>query len=422
MDAQQPRHVALIPAAGSGQRFGAALPKQYALLDGVPMLMRTAQALLTFSLFDLVLVVVSPSDTLAATTLAPLLAQHSQRLQLTYVGGDSRAATVRNGLNALRSQGTPQDNWVWVHDAARPGIAAAQLRTLAVALQHTAVGTVLATPVADTLKLGAAGENSITIGSTLPRESLWQAQTPQCFPLQLLCDALDAAAAQGLTVTDEASAIEAIGLSPVLVPGNSHNFKVTTPADAALMEVVLTMQQHNQSATGVNPSGVAASPTTLPMLRIGEGMDVHALVAGRPLILGGVTIPHHKGLLGHSDADALLHAMTDALLGAAGMGDIGRMFPDTDAAHAGADSQVLLTQAYAAVVAKGWQVINVDATIIAQAPKMAPHIPAMQRNIARCLGINPAQVNVKAKTNEKLGWLGREEGIETRAVVLLTKV
>jgi 2-C-methyl-D-erythritol 2,4-cyclodiphosphate synthase len=160
----------------------------------------------------------------------------------------------------------------------------------------------------------------------------------------------------------------------------------------------------------------------LPRIAIGEGMDVHALVPGRPLILGGVTIPHHSGLLGHSDADALLHAITDALLGAAGMGDIGRLFPDTDAAYAGADSQVLLQRAYAQVAAAGWQVSNVDATIVAQAPKMAAHIPAMQANIARCLDIDTNQVNVKAKTNERLGWLGREEGIETRAVLMLQRV
>jgi 2-C-methyl-D-erythritol 2,4-cyclodiphosphate synthase len=154
---------------------------------------------------------------------------------------------------------------------------------------------------------------------------------------------------------------------------------------------------------------------------VGEGMDVHALVPGRPLILGGVTIPHHAGLLGHSDADALLHAVTDALLGAAGFGDIGRMFPDTDPSYAGADSQLLLKQAFARVSQLGWKVANVDATIVAQAPKMATHIPSMQDNIAACLQIDTGQVNVKAKTNERLGWLGREEGLEVRATLLLSR-
>lgn len=156
-------------------------------------------------------------------------------------------------------------------------------------------------------------------------------------------------------------------------------------------------------------------------IRIGEGWDVHALVEGRPLILGGVTIPHSKGLLGHSDADALLHAITDALLGAAGLGDIGRHFPDTDPQFKGADSVVLLQEANRRVRAQGWQVGNVDSTIIAQAPKMAPHIPAMVQSIAQALGVAPDQVNVKAKTAEKMGPVGEGLSIEARAVVLLEK-
>ncbi|ROT44609.1 2-C-methyl-D-erythritol 2,4-cyclodiphosphate synthase [Pusillimonas sp. NJUB218] len=153
--------------------------------------------------------------------------------------------------------------------------------------------------------------------------------------------------------------------------------------------------------------------------RIGQGFDVHALVQGRPLIIGGVTIPHDRGLAGHSDADVLLHALTDALLGAAGLGDIGRHFPDTDPAYKGADSRVLLREAYARVMAAGWQVGNIDATIHAQAPKMAPHIGAMVQCITQDLGLEISQVNLKAKTNEGLGHLGRKEGIAANAVALL---
>ena len=155
------------------------------------------------------------------------------------------------------------------------------------------------------------------------------------------------------------------------------------------------------------------------MFRIGQGYDVHQLVEGRPLILGGVTIPYERGLLGHSDADALLHAVTDALLGAAGLGDIGRHFPDTADAFRGADSRVLLREAYARVQAAGWCVVNVDATIIAQAPKLVPHIDAMCRNIAADLAIDLGAVNVKGKTNERLGYLGRGDGIEAQAAILL---
>jgi 2-C-methyl-D-erythritol 4-phosphate cytidylyltransferase / 2-C-methyl-D-erythritol 2,4-cyclodiphosphate synthase len=401
------RHIALVPAAGVGQRFGGNAPKQYALIAGKPMLAHTVAALLAFDAFEQVRVVVSPQDTQASEVLAMLLAEYPNRLTIVHVGGQSRAQTVRNGLETLKSfsviskvEPTAESTIVWVHDAARPLIGQAQLALLHHALLTAPAGAILATAVADTLKQVDNG----TVQATVPRNALWQAQTPQCFELNQLIQSLDAASAQGVAVTDEASAIEAMGLKPLIVLGSSHNFKVTSPEDAALMEAVLSMNF-------IQPKRMN--------IAIGEGMDVHALVAGRPLILGGVTIPHHSGLLGHSDADALLHAITDALLGAAGMGDIGRLFPDTDAAYAGADSQVLLKHAYAKVEAAGWLVSNVDATIVAQAPKMAPHVSAMQVNIAACLQIDNAQVNVKAKTNERLGWLGREEGIEVRAVLML---
>ena len=157
-------------------------------------------------------------------------------------------------------------------------------------------------------------------------------------------------------------------------------------------------------------------------IRIGQGYDVHRLVEGRPLILGGVTIPHSKGLLGHSDADALLHAITDALLGTAALGDIGKLFPDTAAEHKDADSRRLLREAYQAVQRAGWRVVNVDSTVIAQQPKLRPHIDAMRANIAADLGLPLECVNIKGKTNEKLGYLGREEAIEAQAVVLLAAV
>jgi len=166
-------------------------------------------------------------------------------------------------------------------------------------------------------------------------------------------------------------------------------------------------------------SPVLAPVPVLPALRIGEGWDTHALVAGRPLVLGGITIPHSHGLLGHSDADALAHAITDALLGAAGLGDIGKLFPDTALEFKGADSMVLLAEAYRQVRAAGWLIVNLDSTIVAQAPKMAPHIPAMRARLAEVLGIAAAQVNVKAKTAEKMGPVGEGLAIEARAVCLL---
>ncbi len=163
------------------------------------------------------------------------------------------------------------------------------------------------------------------------------------------------------------------------------------------------------------------TPVSLPPLRIGQGFDVHALVPGRPLIIGGVTIPHPQGLLGHSDADVLLHTITDAILGAAGLGDIGRHFPDTDPRFEGADSRVLLREAAAAARAAGWVVVNVDATVIARAPKILPHVPAMVANIAADLGVAPEVINIKGKTTEKLGFTGRGEGIAAQAVALMMR-
>lgn len=161
------------------------------------------------------------------------------------------------------------------------------------------------------------------------------------------------------------------------------------------------------------------SLSLLSSLRIGQGFDVHAFVPGRPLVVGGVTIPHHEGLLGHSDADVLLHALTDALLGASGLGDIGRLFPDSDPAHAGADSRVLLREAYAHVKKAGWQVVNVDATVICRAPRVLPYAPAMIECISTDLGVSPDVINIKGKTTEKLGFTGRGEGIAAQVVALL---
>jgi 2-C-methyl-D-erythritol 2,4-cyclodiphosphate synthase len=209
-------------------------------------------------------------------------------------------------------------------------------------------------------------------------------------------------------VTDEASAVEALGHAPKLVRGHARNLKVTWPEDFALAEALLATAHEEKTMP------------PLPTLRIGEGWDTHALVAGRPLVLGGVTLPFDKGLLGHSDADALAHAITDALFGAAGLGDIGRHFSDTDPAFAGADSLKLLAAAVQRVRAAGWAIVNVDATIVAQAPKMAPHIPAMRERIAQVLGVDAACINVKAKTAEKMGPVGEGRAIEARAVCLLS--
>jgi 2-C-methyl-D-erythritol 2,4-cyclodiphosphate synthase len=213
------------------------------------------------------------------------------------------------------------------------------------------------------------------------------------------------------TASTMTSAVEALGLQPLLVPGSSDNFKVTLPGDLALAEAVLQRRQLQSSALPASA-----------VLRVGQGFDVHVLCEGRPLIIGGVNIPYARGLLGHSDADVLLHALIDALLGAAALGDIGRHFPDTDARWQGADSRVLLRQVLSLLRQSGFAIVNIDATIIAEQPKMAPHIPAMLSNVAADLGLTRAQVNIKAKTFERIGALGRGEGIAVEAIAMLEQV
>ena len=401
----EPRCFALVPCAGTGSRAGSARPKQYAALAGQPLVAHTLAALAGVARLQATLVVLSPDDDQFEQQV-PNFA--GARGWIARVGGASRAQTVANGLAALRAHGAADHDWVLVHDAARCLLQPAWVDRLMDACLPDAVGGLLALPLADTLKAAdpaSQPSDSTRVTSTLDRCGKWAAQTPQMFRLGPLAAALRGA---GANITDEASAMEALGQHPRLVVGEFENFKVTWPADFALAErLLLTREPH------------MTSPAKVPALRLGEGWDIHQLVTGRPLILGGITIPHSHGLLGHSDADALLHAVTDALFGAAGLGDIGRHFPDTDAAFKGADSGVLLAECARRVRAAGWQIVNVDATIIAQAPKLAAHMPAMVARIAGLLGLAGAQVNIKAKTAEKLGPVGEGLAIEARAVCLL---
>lgn len=393
-DAATARCFALVPCAGSGERAAAGGPKQYAALAGRTVVAHTLAALKDVQRIAATLVVLAPGDT-QFESAAPGFDGHAER-----VGGATRAASVRAGLAALERRGARRQDWVLVHDAARCLVEPAWIDRLIDACIDDEVGGLLALPLADTLKQDSGDARSAT---TVDRRGKWLAQTPQMFRLGLLADALDRA---GDAVTDEASAIEALGHAPRLVEGDADNFKLTWPGDFARAERVLAVREG----------------TPMTTIRIGEGWDVHALVAGRPLVLGGVTVPHDKGLDGHSDADALAHAITDALLGAAGLGDIGRHFPDTDPRFKGADSMRLLAEAARRVREGGWHIGNIDSTIVAQAPKLAPHIPAMRARLAEVLGLAPDQVNVKAKTAEKMGPVGELKAIEARASCLLQKV
>jgi 2-C-methyl-D-erythritol 4-phosphate cytidylyltransferase/2-C-methyl-D-erythritol 2,4-cyclodiphosphate synthase len=395
---------ALIPCAGSGARLAAGQPKQYLPVAGAALVVHTLRAFAALSRLARIVLVVQPGDAVAAALVAaePALAG---RVELAAVGGATRAASVAAGLDWLLAHGADADDRVLVHDAARCGIQAADIERLLDAAGADAAGGLLALPLPDTLKRAEDGR----VAATLPRGGLWLAQTPQLFALGLLRRALAEAAAAGAEVTDEASAVERLGLQPRLVEGSSGNFKVTYAADLELAAAVL---ERARRAGGEMQAGD---------IRVGYGDDIHALVPGRRLRLGGVEIAHHAGLLGHSDADALLHAITDALLGGAALGDIGSHFPDTDARWKGADSGALLAAALAAVHAAGWTPVNVDCTVHAQAPRLGGHRDAMRASIAALLQLPPESVNVKAKTAERLGPVGRHEAISASAVCLLAR-
>jgi 2-C-methyl-D-erythritol 4-phosphate cytidylyltransferase/2-C-methyl-D-erythritol 2,4-cyclodiphosphate synthase len=258
---------------------------------------------------------------------------------------------------------------------------------------------------------------------TVDRRPLRTIQTPQVFQWPLLWEAHETAARNGFAGTDDASLVERLGLPVFAVPGDPRNLKITTPEDLALAEALLAEQgtgnEEREMRDEPSPSTPPHSSFLVPpsLSRTGFGCDVHRLVAGRPLILGGVAIPHPVGLEGHSDADVLCHAIGDALLGAAGLGDLGRHFPDTEARWKGASSLDLLRRIVVLARQAGWAPLHVDATLLAEAPKIAPHVPSMAERIGGALGLPPAAVNVKATTTEGLGFVGRREGMAAQAVV-----
>jgi 2-C-methyl-D-erythritol 4-phosphate cytidylyltransferase/2-C-methyl-D-erythritol 2,4-cyclodiphosphate synthase len=386
-------HVAVIIAAGGrGTRFGGALPKQWLTLAGQTMLQRSVDAFDRHAGVHEIVVVV-PADVLSADAPTPL-PPTSTRKRMRYVaGGARRQDSVANGFAAVSTQA----EIVLVHDAARPLVSEAVIsRTIAGAAESGAA--IAAVPVHDTVKQAEAREGAPFIARTLPRETLHLAQTPQAFRREVLA----AAIAQGgaMDVTDEAGWAERAGYPVRLVAGDPDNLKITTARDLARAEAVL-------------------GASRVPALRVGTGYDLHRLVEGRPLILGGVRIPYEKGLIGHSDADAVCHAVTDAILGAANLGDIGRLFPDTDPRWKDANSLALLADAYARVSDAGWMLVNVDIVVIAQKPKLSPHAEAIRESLATTLAVGVEAIAIKGKTNEGVDAIGRGEAIAVHAVALL---
>ncbi|KZZ52665.1 2-C-methyl-D-erythritol 2,4-cyclodiphosphate synthase [Oleiphilus sp. HI0123] len=397
-----PRFWVIIPAAGVGSRMQSDIPKQYLQLGSSSVLYLSAKAFLDHPRFTQVHIGISEADDYFDSDS---LAQDARVIQ--YKGGSERFNTVLNGLDALVGIADEQD-WVWVHDAARPCLSREDIDNL---IEHVDAwdgsegGAILASRVVDTIKVSQDGR---AIEGTSDRDKLWRAFTPQVFRFAELRHALSECQRLGLTVTDESSAIEHMGGAPCLVEGSDDNIKITRPHDLRLAADTLAARTQLGRGEKMN---------SFP--RIGNGYDVHAFCEGEEIILGGVKIPHHKSFIAHSDGDVLIHAIMDAMLGALALGDIGKRFPDTDEKWKGANSRELLSAVNHLISEKGFVVSNIDSVIIAQAPKMAPHIGKMQENIAQDLQVSPELVSVKATTTERLGFAGREEGVACQASVLL---
>jgi 2-C-methyl-D-erythritol 4-phosphate cytidylyltransferase / 2-C-methyl-D-erythritol 2,4-cyclodiphosphate synthase len=386
---------AIIAAGGRGVRFGADRPKQFLAIGGRSILELSVAALAASDRIQEI-VVALPEEHLDAGSKA--LRAAIGRPIAVVAGGARRQDSVANAF-AKTSQ---ESDIILIHDAARPFVTREVIdRAIDGAKRHGAV--VAATGVRDTVKQAgeASTDGARLVRATIPRDSIFLAQTPQAFRRDILARALDEG--KGVDATDEAMLVERLGVPVHVIEGDATNVKITTPEDLAVAQ--------NRS------EGEAFSRR---LIRIGNGYDLHRLVAGRPLILAGVTLPFELGLDGHSDADIVCHAVTDAILGAAGAGDIGRLFPDTDPKWKGANSIELLKGAVAKIREAGYAVSNVDVTVIAQKPKLLPYLDAMRGNLAAALGIEVAAVSVKAKTNEGVDSMGRIESMACHAVALIT--
>ena len=374
----RPRIAALLLAAGTGSRFGAETAKQFLELAGGTVLRHAAQRL------------AAQVDLLQPVgDAAPIAAALAGIAHLPPVaGGTTRQDSVRLGLEALAAHAP---DVVLVHDGCRPFFPSGTIPALVAALAGSD-GAIPAVPVADTLKRGGA---QARIVETVSRADLYRAQTPQAFRFSLLLD-LHRAASAG--ATDDAAILEQAGLAVALVAGSEDNIKLTYPDDLQRLDRVL-------------------APPMLP--RVGSGYDVHALAAGRRLVLCGVEVEHDSGLVGHSDADVGIHALCDAIYGALAEGDIGRHFPPSEAAWKDADSARFLAHSASRIAARGGVLGNADVTLICERPKIAPHAGRMIARLAGILGVDAGRISVKATTTERLGFIGRMEGIAAQAVAMV---
>lgn len=380
---------AIIVAAGRGARAGAGGPKQYRPLAGRAVIARTAEAFLFHDEVDAIRVIIHRDDREEYDAAMGDLLDHPKLLE-PVTGGAERQDSVRLGLESLESNAPSK---VLIHDAARPFIDAATVSRVIAALE-TKDGAIAALPVFDTIKK-SDGADHPCIDDTVPREALWRAQTPQGFHFDKILTAHQAV--KGQQLTDDAAVGETAGLLIALVAGSPDNMKITQAEDFGMAETLLGRKSTNME------------------YRTGHGFDVHAFEQGNAVIICGVEIPHTHKLKGHSDADVGMHALTDAILGAIGEGDIGDHFPPSDAKWKGAPSHVFLEKARDLVVRRKGKITHCDVTLMCEAPKIGPHRDAMRAALALILNINDARVSVKATTTEQLGFTGRREGVAAMA-------
>ncbi|TGD63127.1 bifunctional 2-C-methyl-D-erythritol 4-phosphate cytidylyltransferase/2-C-methyl-D-erythritol 2,4-cyclodiphosphate synthase [Tabrizicola sp. WMC-M-20] len=369
---------AIIVAAGRGTRAGGDLPKQWQILTGRPVLAHTIAAFA--GRVDRVILVIHPDDRARAAGFGLPMVE----------GGATRAGSVRHALDWLEGQGVTK---VLIHDGARPLVSGAVIASVLQALD-TSTGAAPALPVTDALWRGEAG----TVTGTAPRDGLWRAQTPQGFRF---AEILAAHRAHPGGAADDVEVARWAGHAVTIVPGDEDNMKLTYPQDFIRAEKILGGRDMD--------------------IRLGNGYDVHAFTTGDQVWLCGVSVPHDKALLGHSDADVGMHALTDAIYGALAEGDIGVHFPPSDPQWKGAESHIFLRHAMGRVAARGYRIANCDVTLVCERPKIGPHQAAMRAALAGIMGVDMDRISVKATTSEGLGFTGREEGIAALATCALVR-
>lgn len=379
---------AIIPASGLGRRLSRGTGKAFVPLLGKPLIVFTLYPFELSDSIDEIVLVVGKEDIPRAEQI--IKDYEIKKVNRIVAGGKERQDSVWNGLRAI----SPDTELVVIHDGARPLVSAKIIEdSIKTAREYGAA--IAAIPVTDTIKTSSDGR---MVESTLDRSKLYAIQTPQTFKREIIIAAYEHAYAEGFYGTDDASLVERMGFPVALVAGSHENIKITTPTDIQIAEAIMSKK------------------IPLHHVKVGYGYDVHQFKAGRKLFLGGVEFESEEGLLGHSDADVVLHAVMDAVLGAAGLGDIGKLFPDTDPKYKDIRSTKLLAEVMKITSEKGWIVGNIDVMLLAERPRISPRVAEMRSQIADGLGISPDQVNIKASTSEGLGFVGRGEGIACHAV------